>query len=52
MGGTLRYLLATVFVAVFVALAVRQPDHEYLAFLETRSWLMQSEPTMCSRSRK
>ena len=39
MGGKLRYWLAAGFVAVFCWIASREPDHQYLAFLETRSWL-------------
>ncbi|MEM7205530.1 MAG: Na+/H+ antiporter NhaC family protein [Planctomycetota bacterium] len=37
MGGTLRYLLALGFAAVYFL--VPEPDHEYLTYLKTRSWL-------------
>lgn len=43
MVGKLRYLLAGAFVALFAWIATIEPDHDYLAFLETRSWLTGDE---------
>lgn len=40
MGGKLRYLLAAGFVALFLGITANEPDHDYLTFLETRSWLL------------
>src|SRR5262245_52971152 len=43
MGGKLRYFLAAGFVAVFLGIACVPPDHAYLALLQTRAWLLQTD---------
>ena len=52
MGGKLRYWLAAGFVAVFAWIASREPDHQYLAFLETRSWLTGDESPLVDLTRE